>query len=90
MLNEYAVQWQTLLNMSKERPYVFRTRLERLLLKTIKYATCTADNGLKELCISMKNKLSYLSDQSNHTSDGTLRSYIVLKDDMEAIYQMIA
>ena len=90
MESNFALQWNNLLKMTSERPYVFRTRLERLLLKTITFANLTGNDILKAVCINTKNKLNYISDQSNHTADGILRSFIVLKDDMESIYKLVA
>jgi hypothetical protein len=33
----------------------------------------------------LEDKIKYISDQSNQTSDGELRSYLILKDDIEKI-----
>lgn len=71
-----------ILLLEKASPYVFRTKLERVLNHTIKYANCENDNQLLEACKSIVNKLKYISDQSNQTSDGCLNSFIVLKQDM--------
>lgn len=77
--------WNEIYSMSKSRPYVFKTRLERALLKTKKYCGITQCNLLYSLCMELSEKMTYISDNSNHTSDGELRSYIVLKDDIKKI-----
>lgn len=41
--------------------------------------------SLQQLCEKLEHKLAFISDQSNQTSDGELRSYLILKEDMEQI-----
>lgn len=43
------------------------------------------DTSLQQLCEKLEHKLAFISDQSNQTSDGELRSYLILKEDMEQI-----
>ena len=75
-------EWDSILLLEKASPYVFRTKLERVLNHTVRYADCENDNQLLEVCKLIIHKLKYLSDQSNQTSDGCLNSFIVLKQDM--------
>ena len=75
-------EWNSILLLEKASPYVFRTKLERVLNHTVKYANCEKDNQLLEACKLIEHKLKYISDQSNQTSDGCLNSFIVLKQDM--------
>lgn len=82
-------EWSNILLMEKSSPYVFRTRLERTLNHTTKYADITKNLSLSEMCSQITRKLQYLSDQSNQTTDGCLNSYIVLKQDMiDVQYQL--
>ena len=64
---------------------LFRTKLERSLNHTVKYAKMENNNHLLELCNGIIYKLQYISDQSNQTSDGCLKSFIVLKQDILAV-----
>lgn len=74
--------WDELMEMSKCRPYVFKTRLQRAIIQTQKYSDEKNNGKLRELCQQLEEKLRFISDQSNQTSDGELRSYLVLKEDM--------
>lgn len=78
-------EWDNILLLEKVSPYVFRTKLERVLDHTVKYADSENDNQLLAACKSIIHKLKYISDQSNQTSDGCLNSFIVLKQNMLAI-----
>lgn len=89
MKSSYEKKWEELLSQKKATPYVFRTRLERLLLQTISYANKIQNKKLENQCNDVRNKLEFISDQSNHTSDGVLRSYIVLEEDMNKILQEV-
>ena len=77
--------WDELVQMNKVRPYVFKTRLQRAILRTTKYGMEQDDTSLQQLCEKLEHKLAFISDQSNQTSDGELRSYLILKEDMEQI-----
>lgn len=75
-------EWNNILLLEKSSPYVFRTRLERTINHTIKYANVENNNKLLEACKLIAHKLNYISDQSNQTSDGCLNSFIILKQDI--------
>ena len=79
---ELLKDWNEILLMGKCTPYVFRTRLERIINKTQKYSEQVKDKELNEAGLYLLEKLKYISDQSNQTSDGCLNSFIVLKDDI--------
>lgn len=85
MKNKLYQEWNNILLLEKSSPYVFRTKLERTLNHTIKYATMKKNNQLLEACKTIAHKLQYISDQSNQTSDGCLNSFIILKEDMLSI-----
>lgn len=85
MKDKLVFEWERILKMKQESPYVFRTRLERALNHSLKYANETQNNGLFLICKEMKEKLKYISDQSNQTSDGILNSYVVLRSDMNQV-----
>lgn len=72
-----------ILKLRQSRPYVFRTRLERALERTLYFATNSSRTDILNLCSQIKEKLNYISDQSNQTSDGTLKSFTFLEDDIE-------
>lgn len=85
MKNKLYQEWNNILLLEKCSPYVFRTKLERALNHTIKYANMEKNNQLLEDCKLIAYKLQYISDQSNQTSDGCLNSFIILKEDMLSI-----
>lgn len=78
-------EWNNILMLENSSPYVFRTRLERALNHTVRYANSEKDEQLLGACKLMVHKLQYISDQSNQTADGCLNSFIVLKQDMLSI-----
>ena len=82
---ELINDWSDMLQNSKSTPYVFRTRLERAIQKTDAFARLKSDVKLGNMAKEILDKLSYISDQSNQTSDGCLNSFNILKDDIENI-----
>ena len=85
MKKDLYQEWNRILSLEKASPYVFRTRLERVVNHTIRYADSEKDNMLLNICRNVLTKLQYISDQSNQTSEGCLNSFIVLKADMVSI-----
>ena len=81
MREKMITTWDELVQMNKVRPYVFKTRLQRAILKTKKYGMEQDDTSLQQLCEKLEHKLAFISDQSNQTSDGELRSYLILKEE---------
>lgn len=77
--------WSDLLQDNKVRPYVFKTRLQRAIVETKKYCKEKSERELWTQIEELEDKIKYISDQSNQTSDGELRSYLILKDDIEKI-----
>lgn len=77
--------WSDLLQDNKVRPYVFKTRLQRAIVETKKYCEVKSERELWTQIEELEDKIKYISDQSNQTSDGELRSYLILKDDIEKI-----
>lgn len=77
-----------LIDNSNLKPFLFRTRLERTLIKTMKYSECI-DNNLFCFANRCLNKLKNICDKSNMTSDGRLRSYCLLYDDLTKIYSLL-
>lgn len=83
--NEYKKiesELQKLLSMNKSRPYIFRIRLERLLERLLNYSIKNNLAVMQKNCQEIKDKLQYISDQSNQTSDGTLKSFVFLENDL--------
>ena len=85
MKKKLCCEWDGILLLEKASPYVFRTKLERVLNHTVKYADSVKDNQLLEACKVIVHKLQYIADQSNQTSDGCLNSFIILKRDMLSV-----
>lgn len=65
------------------RPFLFRTRFERNMIRLISYAKELHHEDLLDLAQSSLDKMRNIIDKSNTTSDGILRSYTLLQDDME-------
>ncbi len=85
MEKNLKIEWEYIMNNGNASPYVFRTRLERILKHTLKYAKNSNDSLLNKLCERINDKLKYISDQSNQTTDGILVSYTVLQQDFERV-----
>ena len=85
MIKKICKEWDNILTLENTSPYLFRTKLERSLNHTVKYAKMENNNHLLELCNGIIYKLQYISDQSNQTSDGCLKCFIVLKQDILAV-----
>ena len=90
MKKQLFQEWSKILLSERTSPYVFRTRLERVLRHTLNYAGLENDLQIENKCTKVLSKLNYISDQSNQTSDGCLNSYRVLKDDMMQIQKLLA
>lgn len=74
-----------LLSSKSSRPYIFRTRLERVLEKLLRYSEKNNLAFLRSKSLEVKSKLSYISDQSNQTSDGSLKSFLFLENDIKQL-----
>ncbi len=74
-----------LINSPSMRPFLFRTRFERSMIKLVSYANEMKQDDLACLAKSSLDKMRAIIDKSNTTSDGTLRSYLLLQDDMRNI-----
>jgi len=85
MIKKLYKEWDDILLLENTSPYRFRTKLERILNHTIKFAELENSINLLKICNGIIYKLQYISDQSNQTSDGCLKSFIVLKNDMLAL-----
>jgi hypothetical protein len=93
MLNKFnlkvALEIEKLLELSKASPYVFRTRLERVLYKINHNSAYSQDSDVVSKCNSIGIKLKCLSDQSNQTPDGTLNSFLFLEKDLVELLSVI-
>lgn len=90
MKKNLFAEWDNILTMKKSTPYVFRTRLERTINLTLKHSRENGNKDLFDMANKMLEKLQYISDQSNQTSDGCLNSFLVLEDDMLALRDKLA
>lgn len=79
----------SLLEDSKARPFLFRTRFERTMIKLHSFARLVNDNMLEAEALNSLNKMRSIVDKSNSTSDGVLRSFDILEDDIRALLNMI-
>lgn len=88
--NTVLEELRDIIKLKKARPYTFRTRLERALVRITVLADTYSNEDLKVNCLDLKNKLGYISDHSNQTSDGTLKSFIHLEPEIEKIYRKVS
>ena len=79
-----------LLELSNTRPYVFRTRFDRVLEKLQLISQKEIRTDIEKQCLKIKEKMMYISDQSNQTSDGTLKSFVILKGDIENLLKLVS
>lgn len=80
---------ENLIYVHNIRPYVFRTRLERVLMRASILADEQAQEDILSIINDVKDKLNYISDQSNQTSDGTVKSFSFLEPDLKSLYLKI-
>jgi hypothetical protein len=83
----FAEELKNLLDVKAEPigPYVFRTRLERLLLRIRKLAEKSQNKEVLTECTNILNKFKDLSDKSNQTNDGTPQSLNYLRESLECL-----
>ena len=72
------------------RPFLFRTRFERSMIRLSAYAEDRQQYELLDLANRSLNKMRAIVDKSNTTADGELNSYRVLIDDIRTILSCIA
>lgn len=75
----------SLLEDSKARPFLFRTRFERTMIKLQSFARLVNDRTLEQEAANSLSKMRSIVDKSNSTSDGVLRSFVVLEDDIRSL-----
>ena len=78
-----------LLESPNIRPYLFRTRFERNMLRILKYADEIGNTTLSETASKSLNKFKFITDKSNTTSCGMLRSYLLLEKDIRQILELV-
>ena len=76
---------ESLLTDSKKQPFLFRTRFERTMIKLRCFARQNNNIDMEHQAIECLNKIRSIVDKSNTTSDGILRSFIVLEPDIKNI-----
>lgn len=69
------------------RPYLFRTRLERLIIRLRVQAK--HDENILDICNKIYDKLQCISDKSNQTPEGTLKSFVYIEEDLIKLNQSI-
>lgn len=70
------------LNECKEKNYLFRTRLERSLIKARIFARKNMLASIENDVSELEKKLLYICDASNVTSTGNTRSFELLKSEI--------
>lgn len=78
-----------LLKEPQMRPFLFRTRFERAMIKTKVLAQETNDCVLENCASDSLLKIRSIVDKSNNTSDGILRSFVILEPDIKKIIKML-
>ena len=93
MLKKNKEMIATLINELLEspniRPYLFRTRFERNMIRVIKYAEEVGNKALLDAATNCANKLKSITDKSNTTSCGIPRSYVILEDDINKLLSYV-
>jgi hypothetical protein len=88
-----TTQLDEVLESRTSRPYIFRTRLERLIIRLTTFfeSEGTPDQrvSIQTICASIKNKINYISDKSNQNSEGELNSYGYFKEDLIKLRSLI-
>ena len=80
----------SLINNPTMRPFLFRTRFERSMIRVSKYALETDQSELYNLATCALDKMHSIVDKSNTTGDGVLLSYCLLVDDMKKVLNYIS
>lgn len=80
---------QQLLLDSRTRPFLFRTRFERTMIKVQSLAKTTGDVVLEDCAKAAIAKMRSIVDKSNCTADGILTSFIVLKPDISNVIELL-
>lgn len=81
-------QLSDLIMTKKSTPFLFRSRFERAMHHGINFYK----NFNPLIALEFENtlnKLKFISDNSNMTSDGSPRSYVVLVDDIKKLLKKI-
>lgn len=88
-LNYLKESIEDLINTPNMRPFLFRTRFERNMIRILKYAQETNRKELYNLAEEALGKMREIVDKSNTTVDGELRSHSLLENDMKAILNIL-
>lgn len=86
--NNLLEQLSNLLTLKKSTPFLFRSRFERAMHQGINFYKDFKPSIAKEFEFTL-NKLKFISDNSNMTSDGSLKSYLVLSNDIKKLLKII-
>lgn len=78
-----------LLSDSKTRPFLFRTRFERTMIRVKSAAKETGNFELELLASNALEKLKSIIDKSNSTPDGVLRSFLILEPDIKRLLEVL-
>lgn len=71
------------------RPFLFRTRLERSMIRLISYAKETNQPKLAQISENTRDKLRLMSNRSAASSEGVLQIYAFLQKDIENVLETL-
>lgn len=81
-------QLKNLLLLEKSSSFIFRTRFERAMYQGINFYK-NINSSLSLEFEKTLNKLKFISDSSNMTCDGSLKSFLILKKDIQVLLSKI-
>lgn len=81
---------QQLMNNPNTRPFQFRTRYERTMIKLQSLAKAMGNEDLERDAISSLDKMRHIVDKSNSTSDGVLRSFSILAPEIKKFIEILS
>jgi len=84
-----TTEFADLLSENNVKPYIFRTRLERLLTRASAYAKQQSRQDIVAEIEEIEDRIKYISDQSNQAPDGTLKSFTFLESELKSLYSSI-
>lgn len=92
MLNTKIILKDSLISLMETprmRPFLFRTRFERSMVRLAAYAKEAQRPDLDALAIASLNKIKEIVDKSNTTADGELRSHALLVGDLQKMIEAL-
>ncbi|WP_147423884.1 hypothetical protein [Cohnella endophytica] len=83
-------QFDELLDSGQRGAYVFRTRLERTMIRVLsQHEQLPNGESIFSLCNSINDRISYISDRSYQSPDGILSTYNYFRKDIQTLKQLL-